>query len=197
MSGTVEKLLFTYFWNRYQQQIPDNKLIQIGAISILLCQHWLLYYCWKDIWCWKLPCHGATSESDRLHIYSLWSSPDWITDYKCECVSKRSELEQNINGIFNGWILIGFTTEKKTNWNQPHTCYRWKVKPVSLNCMPAWPGGTARGLPRRRSRVWAPKPRHSFLSPYLQLSLDLSLPGQITPDQVPSNKKKNLQEHQL
>jgi hypothetical protein len=25
--------------------------------------------------------------------------------------------------------------EKKTYWNQPHTCYRWPVKPVSLNGM--------------------------------------------------------------
>ncbi len=48
----------------------------------------------------------------------------------------------------------------------------------------------SRGLPRRSSHVRAPEPRHSFLSPYLQLSLDLSLPGRITPDQVPLNKKK-------
>jgi hypothetical protein len=47
-------------------------LIQIGAISILLCQHKPLFHCWKDIWCWKLPCRLATSENDRLHIYSLW-----------------------------------------------------------------------------------------------------------------------------
>jgi hypothetical protein len=31
-----------------------------------------LFHCWKDIWCWKLPCRVATSENDRLHIYSLW-----------------------------------------------------------------------------------------------------------------------------
>jgi hypothetical protein len=36
MSGAVEKLLFTSLWNRYQEQIPGIKLIQIGAISILL-----------------------------------------------------------------------------------------------------------------------------------------------------------------
>ncbi len=58
--------------------------------------------------------------------------------------------------------------------------------PLSSNQagLPAWPGGTARGLPRRRSRVRAPEPRH------LQLSLDLSLPDRITPDQVPLNKQK-------
>jgi hypothetical protein len=39
MSGAVEKLLCTYLLNRYHQQIPGIKLIQIGAISILLCQH--------------------------------------------------------------------------------------------------------------------------------------------------------------
>ncbi len=39
MSGAVEKLRFTYLWNRYHQQIPGIKLIQIGAISIILCQH--------------------------------------------------------------------------------------------------------------------------------------------------------------
>jgi hypothetical protein len=39
ISGAVEKLLFTYLWNRYRQQIPGIKLIQIGAISILVCQH--------------------------------------------------------------------------------------------------------------------------------------------------------------
>ncbi len=39
MSGAVEKLLFTYLWNGYHQQIPGIKLIQIGAISILLCWH--------------------------------------------------------------------------------------------------------------------------------------------------------------
>ncbi len=55
-----------------------------------------------------------------------------------------------------------------------------------------WPGGTARRLPQRRSRAWASKPRHSFLSgPYLQLSLNRSLPRQITPDQVPYWTKTN------
>jgi hypothetical protein len=39
MSGDVAKLLITYLWNGYHQQIPGIKLIQIGAISILLCQH--------------------------------------------------------------------------------------------------------------------------------------------------------------
>ncbi len=39
MPGAVEKLLFTYLWNRYHQQIPGITLIQIGAISFLLCQH--------------------------------------------------------------------------------------------------------------------------------------------------------------
>jgi hypothetical protein len=73
MSGAVEKLRFTYLWNRYHKQIPAVKLLQIGAISILLCQHWPLFHCWKDIWCWKLPCREATSENDRLLIYSLWS----------------------------------------------------------------------------------------------------------------------------
>jgi hypothetical protein len=64
---------------------------------------------------------------------------------------------------------------------------------IQLTLATAWPGrGTARGLPRRKSRVRAPKLRHSFLSSYLQLSLDLSLPGQITPDQVPLNKKNLL-----
>ncbi len=46
-----------------------------------------------------------------------------------------------------------------------------------ISIQPAWPGGTARGLLQRRFRVQAPEPRHSFLSPYLQLSIDLSLPG--------------------
>ncbi len=72
ISGAVEKLRFTYLWNRYHQQIPGIKLIQIGAISILLCQHKPLFHCWKDIWCWKMPRRVATSENDRLHIYSLW-----------------------------------------------------------------------------------------------------------------------------
>jgi hypothetical protein len=35
----VEKLLFTYLWNKYHQQIPGIKFIHIGAISILLCQY--------------------------------------------------------------------------------------------------------------------------------------------------------------
>jgi hypothetical protein len=35
MSGAVEKLLFNNLCNRYNQQIPAIKLIQIGAISIL------------------------------------------------------------------------------------------------------------------------------------------------------------------
>jgi hypothetical protein len=48
----------------------------------------------------------------------------------------------------------------------------------------------ARRLAWRRSRVQAPKPQHSFLSPYLQLFLDLILPGRVTPDQVPLNKHK-------
>ncbi len=39
MSEAEEKLLFTYLWNRYHQQIPGIKLIQTGAIPILLCQH--------------------------------------------------------------------------------------------------------------------------------------------------------------
>ncbi len=38
MSEAVEKLLFTYLWNRHHQQIPGMKVIQIGAVSILLCQ---------------------------------------------------------------------------------------------------------------------------------------------------------------
>jgi hypothetical protein len=70
-SGAVEKLLFTYLWNIYHQQIPGINLIQIGAISILLCQHLPLLRCWKDILCWQMPCRVATSENDRLHIYSL------------------------------------------------------------------------------------------------------------------------------
>jgi hypothetical protein len=74
MSGAVEKLLLTYLWNRYHEQIPVIKLIQIGAISILFGHHKPLFYCWKDIWCWKLPRRVATSENDRLHIYSLCSS---------------------------------------------------------------------------------------------------------------------------
>jgi hypothetical protein len=53
-----------------------------------------------------------------------------------------------------------------------------------------------RGLEVRRADVpeggpaFKP-PNRGTLSypPYLQLSLDLSLPGQITPDQVPLNKK--------
>ncbi len=72
MSGVVEKLLFIYSWNRYHQQIPGINLIHIGATSILLCQHQPWFHCWKDIWCWKLPCLVSTSENDRLHIYSLW-----------------------------------------------------------------------------------------------------------------------------
>jgi hypothetical protein len=47
-------------------------LIQIGAISILLCQHKPLFHCWKDICGLKLPRRVATSENDRLHIYILW-----------------------------------------------------------------------------------------------------------------------------
>ncbi len=38
MSGAVDEL-FTYFWNSYPQQIPGIKLIQVGEISILSCQH--------------------------------------------------------------------------------------------------------------------------------------------------------------
>ncbi len=77
MSGAVEKLLFTYLWNRCHQQIPGIKLIQIGAIYILLCQNWPLFDCWKDIWCWKLPGRVATSENDRLHMYSLCIILSW------------------------------------------------------------------------------------------------------------------------
>jgi hypothetical protein len=73
MSGDVEKLCFTYLWNRYHQQIPGIKLIHIGAISVLLCQHYTSFHRWKDIWCWKLPYRVATSENDCLHIYSLWN----------------------------------------------------------------------------------------------------------------------------
>ncbi len=69
MSRVVEKLLFTYVWNRYHHQIPGIKLIQIGAISILLCQP--LFHSWKDICGLKLPRRVAKSENDRLHIYSL------------------------------------------------------------------------------------------------------------------------------
>jgi hypothetical protein len=36
-----------------------------------------LVYCWKDIWCWKLPCRVATLRNDRLHIYSLWQCLPW------------------------------------------------------------------------------------------------------------------------
>jgi hypothetical protein len=39
ISGAVEKLRFTNLWNRYRQQIPGIKLIQISAISILISQH--------------------------------------------------------------------------------------------------------------------------------------------------------------
>jgi hypothetical protein len=39
ISGAVEKLGFTHLWNRCHQRIPGIKLIQIGAIPILLCQH--------------------------------------------------------------------------------------------------------------------------------------------------------------
>ncbi len=39
ISEAVEKLLFAYLWNKYNQQIPGIKSIQIGAISILLYQH--------------------------------------------------------------------------------------------------------------------------------------------------------------
>jgi hypothetical protein len=34
--AAVEKLLFTFMRNRYHQQIPGIKLIQIGAISMAL-----------------------------------------------------------------------------------------------------------------------------------------------------------------
>jgi hypothetical protein len=37
-------------------------------------------------------------------------------------------------GQYFEW-LEGFTTYKKTYWNQPHTCCRLPVKPVFLNGM--------------------------------------------------------------
>jgi hypothetical protein len=37
-------------------------------------------------------------------------------------------------GQYFEWIE-GLTIQKTTNWNQPHTCYRYPVKPVLLNCM--------------------------------------------------------------
>ncbi len=42
------------------------------------------------------------------------------TDYRCECASKKVIVG---TGRSFKWIK-GFTTEKKTYWNQPHTCYR-------------------------------------------------------------------------
>jgi hypothetical protein len=72
MSSVAEKLLFTDSGDRYHQQISGIKLIQIGAISILLCQHQSLLHCWKDICGLKLPRRVATSENDRLRIYSPW-----------------------------------------------------------------------------------------------------------------------------
>jgi hypothetical protein len=70
ISMVVEKLIFTYLWNRYHQQIPGIKLIQIGAISIRLCQHEPMFHCWKDMRGLKLP------ENDGLHIYSLCCKSD-------------------------------------------------------------------------------------------------------------------------
>ncbi len=65
MSGALEKLLFTYLWNRYNQQIPGINLIQVGANRQHPC------FTAGRIWCWKLPCHVGTSENDCLHNYSL------------------------------------------------------------------------------------------------------------------------------
>ncbi len=74
MSGAVEKLRFTYLWNRYHPQILGVKLISDRCNSHPLMPASTLVSLLKDIWCWKLPyiCRVATSENDRLHIYSLW-----------------------------------------------------------------------------------------------------------------------------
>jgi hypothetical protein len=73
MSRVVKKLLFTYLWNRYHQQIHYIKLIQIGTIPAFLCKHYKpLFHCWIDNFGLKLPSRVAASDNDHLHMYSLW-----------------------------------------------------------------------------------------------------------------------------
>ncbi len=115
MSGAEEKLLFTYLWNRYHQQIPRINLIQIGAITILLCRHSPLFHCWKDIWCWKLPCRVTTSENDLdsqdnillgyfYFLYLHWS----LTDNEKE-ITWGSSLKVLLKfPLDNGDVVLGW-----------------------------------------------------------------------------------------
>jgi hypothetical protein len=50
----------------------------------------------------------------------VFSSPNIATDYRCECVVKKFRV--GTGRYFKR--IEGFTTEKKTYWDQPHTCYR-------------------------------------------------------------------------
>ncbi len=155
MSGAVEKLRFTYLWNRYHQQIPGIKMIQIGAISLLLCQHQPLFHCWKHIWCWKLPCRVATSENDRLHIYSLcikfipyyrllnhYSDSTWDAQIQwlCGCTFSKTDHDFFFANLQDGSVFVqSFGHQWVATWSmgkKKRTVFcssrRWKVGVFSL-----------------------------------------------------------------
>ncbi len=150
MSGAVEKLLFTYYlWNRYHQQIPGIKLIQIGAISILAYARIKpLFHCWKDIWCWKPPCRVATSEKDRLHIYSLWffcaEADTWrlVVFFLCSTASLHAWPYSFFDLFLNKFVATYFYIYRKEKCRNQSSNMIWKTFNESSTTMPIWANGS-------------------------------------------------------
>jgi hypothetical protein len=138
MSRVVENLLFTYLRNRYHQQIPGIKLIQIGAISSSLWAHHELINCRAA---WR---HQKTSTVCTVHIYSVWCAPmlgiwpepepdkalpEVSTEYMDEAAKKFSTWGYTLVSLRNSWRLVQNTkiASVKTPW-KPQFCLEKKKK---------------------------------------------------------------------
>jgi hypothetical protein len=76
------------------------KFIQIGAISILLCQHKPLFYCWKRICCWKLLLIGAFPTRTVQQLF---------------CIQDSVQIKSNITSVL--WLVSTDTEQWSVqNW---------------------------------------------------------------------------------
>jgi hypothetical protein len=89
MSAAVEKLLFTYLWNRYHQQIPGKKVNWDRCNFHPLMPALTLVSLLEDIWCWKLPCRvGDIRKRPPAHliVYGRQGISTWRSLLYCRFI---------------------------------------------------------------------------------------------------------------
>jgi hypothetical protein len=173
MSGAVEKLLFTYLWNRYHQQIPGVKLIQEGAISIPLSQ----------------PCFTAGKISGVGNCHAAWRpqkttvctsivyalidrEQEDVSSKKREAASTRKETEGDVIIFF---FFSGRKIKSSRTWTRSTKTVIMKIYYTKENV----PGRSDRRGPRRPRLVSldVENPRPGFPPKFIrhgfQLAVDL------------------------